>query len=298
MRNTSLAVATLAVALATGRAAAAPFDPATIPETADVVGHLDVDLVRRTQLFTAIGGQAAVDVAVDEALDGAPAKLRPIARSLSRSIRSVSFWRAGDHGAVHVDSGDSRSLGQLIGQIGATPAPPISGFPTYVLGDDGDSEGFGAVYGQTLVLADSRDGLERSIRVLTRKAPSLAGSGKLPAVTGQGVFVFVTLGDDALGAIQKSAHAKVLQLGLRSLVLDAGESGHDVIARARAELQSADAVDKARTILEGVRALASISEPSAKPLLDAVTLTVSGLTLTVTAKLPVAEAARLIRKAR
>lgn len=297
MRNVSLAIATLAtMALGAGPVLAAPFEPATIPDTVDVVGHLDVDAVRGTQLFAAIGGQAAIDAAIDEALDDAPAKLRPIARALSRSVRGVSFWHDADHGAVYVEAGDSRSLGQLIAQLPATPAPPINGFPAYVLGDD--ANGFCAVYGRTLVLSDSRDALERSIRVLARKAPSLANSGKLPAVTRQGVFVFVTIGDDALGAIQKSAHAKVLQLGLRSLVLDAGESGGDVTARARAELASAEAVQKARTILDGVRVMASLSDPSLQALLDAVTVSASGLTLTVSAKLSVAEVARRIRQAR
>jgi hypothetical protein len=37
------------------------------------------------------------------------------------------------------------------------------------------------------------------------------------------VFVFVTIGDDLLGAIQKAAQSKMLQLALRSLVIDVGE---------------------------------------------------------------------------
>lgn len=298
MRHVPLAVAifvttVLGAGLGAGKAWSAPFEPATIPEAVGVVGHLDVDALRGTQLFTAVGGQAAVDAA----LDGAPAKLRSIARSLSRSVRGVSFWRDAEHGAVYVETRDSKSLGHLIAQLPATPAPPIDGFPAYTLDDDSGRPGFGAVYADTLVLADSRDCLERSIRVLAGKAPSLAGSSKLPAATRQGLFVFVTIGDSALGAIQKSAHAKVLQLGLRSVVLDAGESGGQVTATARAEMQSADAVQKAKTILEGVRAMASLSDvPAAQTLLDAVNVTVNGLTLTVSAKLPVADVARLIRK--
>jgi len=295
MRHVPLAIAILVTAvLGTGRALSAPFEPATIPDAAGVVGHLNVDALRGTQLFAAVGGQAAVDAA----LDGAPVKLRSIARSLSRSVRGVSFWRDTDHGAVYIETRDSRSLGHLIAKLPATPAPPIDGFPAYTLDDDG-SHGFCAAYADTLVLADTLDTLERSIRVLAGKAPNLAGSSKLPAATRQGLFVFVTIGDNALGAIQKSAHAKVLQLGLRTVVLDAGESSGFVTATARAEMQSADAVQKAKSILEGVRAMASLSDvPSAHTLLDAISVTVSGLSLIVSAKLPVAEVARLIRTAR
>jgi hypothetical protein len=279
--------------LGAGPALSAPFEPATIPDAVGVAGHLDVDVLRGTQLFAAVGGQAAVDAA----LDGAPTKLRSIARSLSRSVRGVSFWRDGDHGAVYIETRDSKSLGHLIAQLPATPAPAIDGFPAYTLDDDSGSHGFCAVYAHTLVLADSLDSLARSLRVLGGKAANLAGSSKLPASTRQGLFVFVTIGDNALGAIQKSAQAKVLQLGLRAIVIDAGESAGYVSATARAEMQSADAVQKAKAILDGVRAMASLSDvPSAQTLIDAVNVTVSGLTLTVSAKLPVAEVARLIRQ--
>jgi hypothetical protein len=296
MRNISLAVAML-VASVTGaqQAHASPFDPATIPDAVGVVGHLDVDALRRTQVFDAAGGQAAIDAA----LDGAPSKMRSIARTLSRSIRGVSFWHDNEEGAVYVATRDSRSLGRLIAQLPSIPTSPIDGFPTYKLEDDGESHGFCAVYADTLVLAHDLGGLERAIRVLAGKAPSLVGSRKLPAAARQGVFMFVTIGDDALGAIKKSARARVLQLGLRSLVLDAGEAGGFVTATARAEMDSPEAVQKAKTILDGARTMASLSdEPSARSLLDGVSVTSTGTTLVVSAKLPVAEAARWIRDAK
>jgi hypothetical protein len=283
------------IALATlgfwgGYAFAAPFEPATVPDQVQVVGHLDVDALRKTQIFVAVGGQAAIDAALDEA----PAELRPLAHALARAVRGVSFWRDTDHGAVYVETKDGRSLAQLLLKLPAKPAHAIGGTSAYTMGD-GDKRAFFAAFGETLVLADSAESLERSIHVLGGKIPSLAGSTKLPSASRQGVFVFVTIGDDLLGAIQKSAHSKVLQLAIRSLVVDVGEAAGMVTANARAEMGSADALAKAKSIVDGLRALASLSDDAAaRALLDAVTVTTNGLALEVVAKLPVAELAKTI----
>src|SRR5262249_23496949 len=154
------------------------------------------------------------------------------------------------------------SLGHLIATLPVKPAPAVDGFPAYTLPAD-SHHGHGgvcAIYGDTLVLSDSVEGLERSIRTLSGKAASLAGSSKLAAGSRPGVFVFVTIGDDMIGAMQKSVRSKVLQLGLRSIVLDVGESAGQVVATARGEMASADAVQKARSILDGVRAMATLSD--------------------------------------
>lgn len=235
---------------------------------------------------------------IDAALDDAPANLRPVARALSRSVRSVSFWRDTEHGAVYVDTRDSKSLGQLIASLPVTAAPAIDGFPSYTLRTGGsDREAYCAAFADTLVLADSTESLERSIRVLSGKAAGLAG--QLPAAARTGVFVFVALSDTALGAIQKSAQSKVLQLGLRSLVVDVGESGGAVTASARAEMRTADALQKAKSIVEGLRAVASLAGDDAgvHALIDALTVTARGLTLEVSGTLPAADLIKLVHSA-
>jgi hypothetical protein len=273
-----------------GRAFGAPFEPATVPDQVQAVGHLDVDALRKTQLFTELGGQAALDNALDEA----PAQARPIIRTLSRSLRGVSFWRDTEHGAILVETRDGKAVSKLLAKLPTHPGPTVDGVPTFTL-DDHDHNGFAAGYGDTLVLADTAESLERSIRVLAGHAPSLAGSSKLPWSARQGVFVFVTIDNNLLGAIQKAARSKMLQLALRSLAIDVGETSGVVTASARAEMRSADALIKAKSILDGLRALASLSdEPNAKLLLDNLTVTTNGLTLEVAAKLPVSELARVI----
>src|SRR5258706_4689995 len=107
MRHLSAALIALvtlgASGLGAGRALATPFEPSIIPDQVLAVGHLDVDALRATQIFAAVGGQAAVDAALDEA----PSDLRPVARALAGSLRGISFWRGDEHGAVLVDTRDA-----------------------------------------------------------------------------------------------------------------------------------------------------------------------------------------------
>jgi hypothetical protein len=283
-----LVVATLGVG---GELAfATPFEPRMIPEQVQAVGHLDVDALRRTQLFAAAGGQAAIDAA----LEHAPPQVRPVARALAATLRGVSFWHTAEHGAVYLQTRDAKSLGQLIAKLPATPGQPIDGFPTYTITAH-DNPHFAGIYGDTLVVTDSEDSLQQSIHVLGGHAASLAGSKALPMSSRQGVFVFVALGDHLLGAIQKTAHSKMLQLGLRSVVIDVSEAAGQVTATAHAEMRSADAVQKATSMLEGLRAMASLSDdPRAQALIDGVTVTGTGNAVEVVAKLPVSALATAI----
>jgi hypothetical protein len=287
----SLALAAGLAGLAGGRASAAPFDPALVPDQVEAAGHLDVDALRRTQIFTAFGG----DLAIDAALEDAPPNIRSQVRSLSRLVRGITFWKEGERGAVVIQTGDTRGVAQLIAKLPTRPIAAIDGFPSYAFDHDA-KQSYCTAFGGTLVFAETTDSLERAVHVLGGRAPSLAASRRLPTSTRPGVFVLVTIGDSALNAIQKHAQSKVLQLGLRTLVLDVGEAAGQVTATARAEMKSTEAVDKAKSIVEGLRALASLSdEPQARQLIDAVTVTSSGQTLEVAGKLAVADLAKLIQ---
>jgi hypothetical protein len=303
MRNAYLAAASVALVTLGGfghAAHAAPFEPGTIPDQVGATGHLDVDALRRTQVFAAAGGQQAIDAALDEA----PVRIRAAARTISRTIRGVSFWRDADHGAVYIETRDSKGLGQLVAQLPAHPTAPIDGFPAYKIdgnaaGGNSSKPGYCALYGDTLVLSDAIEGVERSIRTLSGKAASLAGSNQLAAANRQGVFVFVTVGDDMLGAIGKVTQSRLMQLNPRSLAVDVGEVGGTVTANAHVELRTADAVEKARGIIEGLRALASLSDDAqARTLLNGVSVSTRGMALDIAAKLPVADLVALIHSSK
>src|SRR5215468_12746624 len=115
MRHVTFSALLAVVGLGAGGrlALATPFEPRTIPDQVQAVGHLDVDALRKTQIFAAVGGQAAIDAALDEA----PPEVQPLARVLAQNLRGVTFWHGGDHGAVYLETRDGRTLGQLIGKL-------------------------------------------------------------------------------------------------------------------------------------------------------------------------------------
>src|SRR3954469_21963245 len=92
---------------------ATPFEPGTIPDQIEAVGHLDADALRKTQLFNALGGQAALD----DHLDHAPPAARPIVRTSARSLRVVSFWKDGERGAVYLETRDGPGLTLAIARL-------------------------------------------------------------------------------------------------------------------------------------------------------------------------------------
>jgi hypothetical protein len=288
-----IAIALAGAGLGAGRAHATPFEPGTVPDQVQAVGHLDVDALRKTQLFDALGGQSAIEAG----LENAPPDVRAVARTLVRGARGVTFWRGAEHGAIYVETRDSHSLAQLLARLPGKPGKPIDGFPTYALDAHGQTH-FAAAYADTLVLADSDDSLAQSIHVLAGKAASLAGTTRLTLANRQGLFVFVTIGDGLMNSIQRSAHSKMLQLAVKSVVVDGSEQGGDVVATAHAEMRTADAAQKARSILDGLQAMASLSDDAGlRMLLDGVTVTSNGMSVEVVAKVPVAEVAKLAKEA-
>lgn len=291
MRLISLAFVTAVVAVA-APAAAAPFEPRTVPEEADAIGHVDVEALRRTQLFNALGGQTALDALLDDT----PDEYRGIAKSLSRSIRSMSFWYHDSHGVVQVATNDARAVGQILAKAPVKQLRTVEGFPVYVPTKGGGSSGQLALVGDTVVLSDDAGSVDRAVRVLAGKAKSLAASPKLPSLGRQGVFFFVAIGDGLLGKIQQSAQSKLMQLSARSLIIDVSESGGQVVATARAEMKTADALQKAKSIADGLRALGSLSDdPRLVALLNGVSVTTAGLYLEVTAKAAAADLAKLVQ---
>lgn len=294
MRSISLVFGVVLSVVWASTAAATPFEPRTVPEQVDGIGHVDVDAVRRTQLFGALGGQ----VALDALLDDVPSELRTAAKSLSRSIRAISFWYDNEDGALQIATSDPKALGQLLGKLPMKQVRTVEGVRVFVYDKPGhDTEGQIAAVGDTLVLSDSAECLDRAVRVLYGKTKSISGSSQLPSLGRQGVFFFVAIGDDLLGKIQRSASSKLMRLSAKSLVIDVSESAGQLTAAARAEMKSADSLEKAKSIAEGLRALGSLSdEPGVTALLNGVTVTTSGLSLEVTAKLPVADVAKLVRE--
>src|SRR3954463_4738879 len=155
-RSTLVVLFAAAGSLAGGRAFASPFQPSTVPKEAEVVGHLDVDALRTTQIFAAMGGEAAIDQAVEHA----PPAVRSVARALARSACGVTFWRDGEHGAVQIESTDGRAVAKLLAKLPVGAEADIDGVATFSVGE-GDSPAHVAISGATLVAADDVKSLKR-----------------------------------------------------------------------------------------------------------------------------------------
>jgi len=310
MHHVSIAIALATLSIG-GLAQATPFEPATIPQQAEAAGHLDADALRATQLFAALRGQSAFDSSIGKL----PDELRPLAAPLLKTLRGISFWRASDHGALYVETRDGRTLAALLAKAPIKPGAPVDGIATYTADESAiphnvhhhhddapvpheHDHGFIGAYGDTLVLADSYDSLAQSLRVLGGRAPNLAGSRAMTTRARSGVFVFVTVGDSMLGSVSKTSYSKLMQLGAKSIVIDVSESAGVVSANVHADLSTADALAKAKSIVEGMRAMASLSdEPGVKKLLDGMNISTNGLALEITGRWAVADVKELIEHA-
>ena len=132
MRHVTLAafIALVTAGPLGGRAFAAPFEPGTIPEQVQAVGHLDVDALRKTQIFSAVGGQAAIDAVLDDT----PSEMRPLARSLARSLRGVSFWRGASTARSTSRPATARASRRWSRSCRRSPQQTIDGWQSYTIG--------------------------------------------------------------------------------------------------------------------------------------------------------------------
>ncbi|HEY4240496.1 MAG TPA: hypothetical protein VGM88_11810 [Kofleriaceae bacterium] len=280
-------------------AVAAPFEPATIPDTALAVGHVDIDLARKTNLYAAVD---AAGLTKPHGLDGMPPELAALVPQLTKALRGVSFWRGPEFGALYIETNDARLIAQVIAKLPASGMPitaskTVDGAPTWSFKGH-DKDGYLATVGATVILANSPETLEQSIKALDGHGGNLAGSRKLTSPLRSGVFVFVTVGNDLIDEMQKSSHAKIMQLPMKSIAFDVSESGTTMIGNLHAEMANPDAVAKATSIVNGIIALGSLSDDDdAKALLKGVTVTTSGNNVDVVAKLPEAQLTKLLVEA-
>jgi hypothetical protein len=270
---------------------AAPFEPATIPDTALAVGHVDVDLARKTNMYAAMEASGALA----PRFDGLPPNLKALAPAALDAVRGISFWRGPEHGALYIETGDARLVAQLIAQMTMilTPGRAVDGAPTWAFKGHRSMDGWLATVGPTVVLANSADSLEQSIRALDGHGANLAGARKLTASTRSGILMFVTIGNDLIDQIQGSTQSKIMQLPMKSMQLDMTETGTILLGNLHAEMANAEAAAKAKSILDGLVAFASLSDDDdVKALVSDVVVTTSGLDVDVVAKL---SEARLVK---
>lgn len=293
MRRLSLAlVSTLGLALTAPPAVATPFDARRIPAVADAVGHIDVDALKTTQLYARFGSK----LAPDEVSKDMPPQLRALVIALVKSARGVSFWMQDtDNGAIYVETSAPAEIQRLMAALPARGARTIAGKRVQVVVHD-KKDVLLVMLGNTVVFTQRPEIMRRSIQAIGGTIKSVASSNKLPRATARGVFFFAALGGSVLDNIKKGASSTMMQVDMRSLLIDAAETRGKVAMHVRAEMTTVDAPQKAKSVLEGLRALASLADEAkqVRPLLDRLRVTTRGKTLEVALDMPASELVKVL----
>ena len=220
------------VLLVVSSAAASPLDPHHLPLGATGVGHVDMDLLRKTVVFAPLVSK----------LGEGDANTKEVAAPLVASASSISLWlgpkpERGRRIAILVEfpRGSPDQQRFVTSVVKTTRAKSVHGrYETP--GSFGDPFTLSSV-DQFVVLGDvaSVDGV---VATLNGKAPSLSPSA-IPNDT-QGVACFVTLGAPLLEELRHHAASMMMKSAMTSLVVTATQVGSDTRAHGSAVLANAD----------------------------------------------------------
>ena len=110
------------------------------------------------------------------------------------------------------------------------------------------------------------------------------------------MFAVVALGTSILDQVKQSASSALLKTDITSLAIDVGEFGPDLRAKAVAVMSDADGAQKVKSVIDGLIALASLSNDIKlpRPITDYVSVKVSGATVELDATFPTAELKKLM----
>ncbi len=267
--------------------------------------HFDLDNFRGTQV-----GRLAVAGMLDEALaevkKGTKLDLAPVIERI-RSVtiygsdleREADFKGAllvqADAEAIQIFEGllAAQSLGDSKVTVKKLPDGPN---PLYSVGEELFVE---VEPGHRLVLAKSRKQIDRARAVLTGKVESLAKSGGfaelLPDVS---PFFFLAVVEGLGKANAGPPQAKVLQMadGGRLML---GEIGDKLIVELVLKARSTDVVGQIQAVLQGMIALATLSQsenPELQQLVRAVNVKSAGNRVTISLSYPLEEALKKLEQ--
>jgi hypothetical protein len=292
----ALLVAALALVAAPAPASARPFDASRIPAGVQGVGHVDVDALRKTQLF---GADSALANLKRSDMD-LPAELRPVVDYLIDGARGLSFWIGkNDSGALVLEVADGKKLGLLLDKLPHKGELTLAGVKVRRLAFDGDDSLVGRV-GDLVVLCDDQASMTRTLQALTGKGKTLAGRPLPAGARDPGVFFFAALDDQLLERVKQAASSATLKADLTSLAISVGEVKAELRARVTAEVTTAEGAQQIKGVLDGLRALVALAGDDAKevkPLLDRLQITATGKRIEVSFAMPSAELVKILQAA-
>jgi hypothetical protein len=260
-----IAVALASVIALPSRVLASPFEPARIPADADGVGHVDMDALRQTVLHRSFLPRINKQADWDD-LDP---KLRPLLRTLLDTSRGVSFWLTSrDTGAVLIQVPDGRKVQTLLDRVPHRGQVRVGGHVArkYDFSSHGkrdpDDLSLVAVVGNWLVLTDDQRSLARALDAVSGRGRTLAQTRVPDGARERGVFFFTALNDKLLDDVKNAARSATLRLNMSSLTVHVAEVSAEVRIRARLLLGSVEEAQKLKSMVDGIIALASLSDDS------------------------------------
>lgn len=287
MKTLTLACALFLGLLVAGPAAASPFDASRVPASAEGVGHVDVDALRKTTIYSL----ATAKLKASGKLDMDP-KVRIIAEALMNSAQGVTFWMGEDRGAAVVKLSTTAVLRPLLDKM-TKKSVTINGKKVERYSEKGEDTSI-ALIGDMIVLGGDDASVSTTINVLVGKGRSIA-RGKVPVPTANGVFFFASLGDKLLDKVKKAAESQTLKVDMTALTIDVGEVNAELRGRLRAVMGSAENAAKVKSVVDGLLALASLAEEARQleVVLKRVSVTASGKNLEIALSIPSAELAKM-----
>lgn len=286
MKTLLLAVSTALVALlALPRpSAASPFDASRVPATAEGVGHVDVDALRKTTIYSLVSAKLLKDGKLD-----VDPKIRPIATALMNSAQGVTFWMGNDTGAAIVKLSSTTLVKPLLDKMATPKTVTVGGKKVERYKMPGETTQL-ALVGDLLVISGDDPSIARTLDVVTGKAKSIA-KAKVPAPTANGVFFFASLGDKLLDKVKKAAESQTLKVDMTALTIDVGEVSAELRGRVRAVMATAENAQKVKGVVDGLLALASLADEAQKVegILKRISVTVNGKALEIAVSIPSAE---------
>jgi hypothetical protein len=265
------------------RSTATPFDASRVPATAEGVGHVDVDALRKTTLYSL----ATAKLKASGTLDADP-KIKLLAEAMMKNAQGLTFWMGEDRGAAVVKLSSTALLTPLLDKMQRKDLT-INGKKVTRYSEKGEDTAI-AVVGDLVVLTGDEASLTATLNVLTGKARSIARA-RVPVPTANGVFFFASLGDKLLDKVKKAAESQTLKVDMTSLTVDVAEVSSELRGRVRAVMATAENAQKVKSVVDGLLALASLAEEAKKveAILKRISVTATGKNLEIAVSIPSAE---------
>ena len=286
------------VVLVTATSHATPFDQKTIPAKADVVGHLDLDKLRASNVWPIVVEQLPAEVRKGtkktdiakllQAINGDDEKaMMTVAGAFLANCRSITVWSdSKENSAVVANYPSASAIAIALSTMKSVKTSKKAGTTVFHLGDDG----LAAVSGDNIVIAEKMGPLVATMKTLAGTARSLpkAKISRLNASTGKGVFFVAGFGGKLLKDLKKQAASAAMRADIQSVLVLAGEQSGGLFAELEAQVASAEEAKNVESVISGLISLGTLGndDPDLAEILRGISVKAKGSILSVRLNVP------------